>query len=102
MAERAGFEPALPYGKRALQARALGQTTLPLRIITPDGFLPASVQHYTINFTPSEVFNKFCWFATIPEYLRPICRNSGLIYVNGFKRNAGRGNRRTVSPGSCR
>jgi hypothetical protein len=59
MAERAGFEPALPYGKRALQARALGQTTLPLRIKTPGGFLPASVQHYTINFIAPEVSNRF-------------------------------------------
>ena len=31
MAERAGFEPAEPFGSRALQARALGQTTQPLR-----------------------------------------------------------------------
>jgi hypothetical protein len=31
LAERAGFEPALPCGKRAFLARALGQTTLPLR-----------------------------------------------------------------------
>jgi hypothetical protein len=31
LAERAGFEPAEPYGSRALQARALGRTTLPLR-----------------------------------------------------------------------
>jgi hypothetical protein len=29
-AERVGFEPTLPYGKRALQARALGQTMRPL------------------------------------------------------------------------
>jgi hypothetical protein len=38
LAERAGFEPALPFGKRALQARALGQTTLPLRIKRPAVF----------------------------------------------------------------
>lgn len=31
LAEREGFEPSLPCGKRALQARALGQTTLSLR-----------------------------------------------------------------------
>ena len=30
-AERVGFEPTLPYGKRALQARALGQTMRPLQ-----------------------------------------------------------------------
>jgi hypothetical protein len=58
LAERAGFEPALPFGKRALQARALGQTTLPLRIKTPGGFLPASVQHYTINLSALEVFKQ--------------------------------------------
>jgi hypothetical protein len=32
MAERVGFEPTEPFGSRALQARALGQTTLPLRL----------------------------------------------------------------------
>ena len=32
MAERKGFEPLIPFGIRAFQARALGQTTLPLRI----------------------------------------------------------------------
>ena len=31
-AERVGFEPTLPCGKHALQACALGQTTLPLRV----------------------------------------------------------------------
>ena len=31
-AERVGFEPTVPCGTRALQARALGQTTLPLHI----------------------------------------------------------------------
>jgi hypothetical protein len=30
-AERVGFEPTEPCGSRALQARAFGQTTLPLR-----------------------------------------------------------------------
>ncbi len=30
MAERAGFEPAFPFGKHALQACALNQTTRPL------------------------------------------------------------------------
>ncbi len=30
MAERKGFEPLIPFGIRAFQARALGQTTLPL------------------------------------------------------------------------
>ena len=30
LAERAGFEPAFPFGKHALQACALGQTTQPL------------------------------------------------------------------------
>ena len=30
-AERVGFEPTVPCGTRALQARALGQTTLPLQ-----------------------------------------------------------------------
>ena len=30
-AERARFELAVPFGTRALQARALGRTTLPLR-----------------------------------------------------------------------
>ena len=29
-AERVGFEPTEPYGSRALQARALGQTMRPL------------------------------------------------------------------------
>ena len=29
-AERVGFEPTVPCGTRALQARALGRTTLPL------------------------------------------------------------------------
>jgi hypothetical protein len=29
-AERVGFEPTEPFGSRALQARALGQTTQPL------------------------------------------------------------------------
>ncbi len=32
MAERVGFEPTEPYGSRALQARALNQTSLPLRV----------------------------------------------------------------------
>jgi hypothetical protein len=32
MAERVGFEPTEPFGSRALQARALDQTTLPLRV----------------------------------------------------------------------
>ncbi len=32
LAERAGFEPAVPFGTRALQARALGRTTLPLQL----------------------------------------------------------------------
>jgi hypothetical protein len=32
VAERAGFEPAEPFGSRALQARALDQTTLPLHV----------------------------------------------------------------------
>ena len=31
VAERVGFEPTEPFGSRALQARALGQTTQPLR-----------------------------------------------------------------------
>ena len=31
MAERMGFEPMEPFGSRALQARALGQTMLPLQ-----------------------------------------------------------------------
>ena len=31
VAERAGFEPAVPCGTRALQARALGRTTQPLQ-----------------------------------------------------------------------
>lgn len=30
VAERKGFEPLIPFGIRAFQARALGQTTLPL------------------------------------------------------------------------
>ena len=30
MAEREGFEPSLPFGKRALQARALDRTMRPL------------------------------------------------------------------------
>jgi hypothetical protein len=30
-AERVGFEPTEPCGSRALQARALGQTTQPLQ-----------------------------------------------------------------------
>src|SRR3972149_2884560 len=30
VAERVGFEPTEPFGSRALQARALDQTTLPL------------------------------------------------------------------------
>lgn len=36
MAERKGFEPLIPCGIRALQARALGQTTQPLRAILQD------------------------------------------------------------------
>jgi hypothetical protein len=32
LAERVGFEPTLPCGKHALQACALGRTTLPLRM----------------------------------------------------------------------
>ena len=31
-AERAGFEPAFPFGKHALQACALNQATRPLRL----------------------------------------------------------------------
>ena len=31
MAEREGFEPSEPFGSRALQARALGRTMLPLQ-----------------------------------------------------------------------
>ena len=31
MAERVGFEPTVPFGTRALQARALGRTMLPLQ-----------------------------------------------------------------------
>ena len=37
LAERKGFEPLIPFGIRAFQARALGQTTLPLRAF---GILP--------------------------------------------------------------
>ena len=33
LAERAGFEPAEPFGSRALQARALGRTMLPLLFV---------------------------------------------------------------------
>lgn len=51
LAERAGFEPAFPYGKHALQACALGQTTRPLRIYT-GGFLPAGEADYTITLLP--------------------------------------------------
>ena len=36
MAERKGFEPLIPCGIRALQARALGRTTQPLRAIPQD------------------------------------------------------------------
>lgn len=36
MAERKGFEPLIPFGIRAFQARALGQTTLPLQSILQD------------------------------------------------------------------
>ncbi len=32
LAERVGFEPTEPLGSRALQARALGQTTQPLHL----------------------------------------------------------------------
>ena len=35
-AERKGFEPLIPFGIRAFQARALGQTTLPLHLILTD------------------------------------------------------------------
>ena len=31
-AERVGFEPTVPFGTRALQARALDQTTQPLQV----------------------------------------------------------------------
>jgi hypothetical protein len=39
LAEREGFEPSEPFGSRALQARALGRTMLPLRAsrIIPPG-----------------------------------------------------------------
>ena len=33
MAEREGFEPSLPFGKRALQARALDRTMRPLQFM---------------------------------------------------------------------
>ncbi len=36
MAERKGFEPLIPFGIRAFQARALGQTTLPLHLVFLD------------------------------------------------------------------
>lgn len=36
MAERKGFEPLIPFGIRAFQARALGQTTLPLHSVLLD------------------------------------------------------------------
>jgi hypothetical protein len=36
LAEREGFEPSFPCGKRALQARALDHATRPLQI--PDKF----------------------------------------------------------------
>ena len=39
LAERVGFEPTLPCGKRALQARALGQTTLSLPNVA-DAIIP--------------------------------------------------------------
>ena len=32
MAERVGFEPTVPRGTRALQARAFGRTMLPLQV----------------------------------------------------------------------
>ncbi len=35
-AERKGFEPSIPCGIRAFQARALGQTTLPLQSVFQD------------------------------------------------------------------
>ncbi len=34
-AERVGFEPTVPYGTRALQARALGRTMQPLHDLAP-------------------------------------------------------------------
>ena len=49
MAERVGFEPTVPYGTRALQARAFGQTTLPLH--TPDQAYLSGGRYYTINST---------------------------------------------------
>ena len=51
-AERVGFEPTVPYGTRALQARALSQTMRPLRacqaaqIITWLIFLPLKFDKY--------------------------------------------------------
>ncbi len=44
MAERKGFEPLIPFGIRAFQARALGQTTLPLHLVLSDAsaILPLS------------------------------------------------------------
>ena len=44
MAEREGFEPSLPCGKRALQARALDRTMRPLPIT---GYV-SSGRDYTI------------------------------------------------------
>ncbi len=50
MAERAGFEPAVPFGTHALQACALGRTTLPLRV-TDNVFNPSACDaaDYTTN-----------------------------------------------------
>ena len=49
VAERKGFEPLIPCGIRALQARALGQTTQPLRAI-----LIGRESYFTINNTMRE------------------------------------------------
>ena len=40
LAERVGFEPTIPFGIRALQARALDQTMRPLRIILAGEIIP--------------------------------------------------------------
>ena len=54
-AEREGFEPSIPEGIRALQARALGQTMRPL----PDA------RHYTTALLAAQ--NSWHIFALVPS-----------------------------------
>ena len=56
MAEREGFEPSLPFGKRALQARALDRTMRPLQIYV-ENYSPFQRARLYHSFFFKSVFN---------------------------------------------